>query len=70
MTERIQDQLRNAVLAHRGIPEVAKALWQIDMLMMKAADKIEALEKANEDLEERIAIMSEDQYKSSEIRFP
>lgn len=31
---------------------------------------IELYERKIEDLEERIAIMSEDQYKSSEIRFP
>lgn len=32
-------------------------------LLKEAADKID-------ELEERVAIMSEDQYKSSEIRFP
>ena len=43
--------------------EIAKAFWRADLLLMDAADRID-------ELEERVAIMSEDQYKSSEIRFP
>ena len=59
----IQDKIRAFVNSHRGNMEVAQAFWQIDLLMMEAADRID-------ELEERIAIMNEDQYKSSEIRFP
>ena len=46
-------------MSHRG----AILHWQVNTLLMDAADRID-------ELEERIAIMSEDQYKSSEIRFP
>lgn len=59
----IQERIREFVKGHRDNMEVAKAFWQLDLLMMDAANKID-------ELEERIAIMSEDQYKSSEIRFP
>lgn len=59
----IQDKIRAFVNSHRGNMEIAQAFWQIDLLMMEAADRID-------ELEERVAIMSEDQYKSSEIRFP
>lgn len=59
----IQDQIREFVNSHRGNREIAKAFWRADLLLMDAADRID-------ELEERVAIMSEDQYKSSEIRFP
>ena len=59
----IQDKIRAFVNSHRENREIAKAFWQADLLLMNAADRID-------ELEERVAIMSEDQYKSSEIRFP
>lgn len=61
--KRIQERLRDMAYAHRSDKDIAMALWQTDMLLMEAADRID-------ELEERVAIMSEDQYKSSEIRFP
>ena len=48
---------------HRDVELIAKLYWRSDLLLMEAADRID-------ELEERVAIMSEDQYKSSEIRFP
>ena len=61
--KKIQDRIREHVKSHRDNETVAKLYWRSDLLLMDAADKID-------ELEERVAIMSEDQYKSSEIRFP
>ena len=59
----IQDRIREYVNGHRDVELIAKLYWRSDLLLMEAADRID-------ELEERVAIMSEDQYKSSEIRFP
>lgn len=61
--KKIQDKIREVVNSHRAIKHEAMIFWQADMLLLDAADRID-------ELEERVAIMSEDQYKSSEIRFP
>lgn len=58
--KKIQDRIRTYLeksTAHFGYLPVCYHL------LKEAADKID-------ELEERVAIMSEDQYKSSEIRFP
>ena len=59
----IQDKIREFVISHRDNQTIAQLFWRSDLLLMEAADRID-------ELEERVAIMSEDQYKSSEIRFP
>lgn len=51
------------MISHRDNQTIAQLFWRSDLLLMEAADRID-------ELEERVAIMSEDQYKSSEIRFP
>lgn len=61
--KKIQDRIREVVNSHRAIKREAMVFWEADMLLLNAADRID-------ELEERVAIMSEDQYKSSEIRFP
>ena len=59
----IQAKIREYVADHRGNMETASMFWKADMLLAEAADRID-------ELEERIAIMSEEKYKTSEIRFP
>lgn len=59
----IQAKIREFVNEHREKAEIAMVFWKSDMLLAEAADRID-------ELEERIAIMSEDKYRSSEIRFP
>ncbi len=59
----IQDKIREYVADHRENMEIAQLFWKADMMLMEAADRID-------ELEERVAIMSEDSYKSTEIRFP
>ena len=59
----IQVKIREFVMAHRDNQTIAQMFWRSDLLLMEAANRID-------ELEERVAIMSEDQYKSSEIRFP
>lgn len=65
----IQARLKDLVKIHT-VNDLAAFYRGVDQLMMEAADRIEELETENERLQERIDIMSEDQYKSSEIRFP
>lgn len=59
----IQVKIREFVMNHRDNQTIAQMFWRSDLLLMEAANRID-------ELEERVAIMSEDQYKSSEIRFP
>ena len=59
----IQVKIREFVMNHRSNQTIARMYWRSDLLLMEAANRID-------ELEERVAIMSEDQYKSSEIRFP
>ena len=59
----IQVKIREFVNEHRDKMEIAMVFWKSDMLLVEAADRID-------ELEERIAIMSEEKYKTSEIRFP
>lgn len=59
----IQVKIREFVNEHRDKMEIAMVFWKSDMLLAEAADRID-------ELEERIAIMTEDKYKTSEIRFP
>ena len=59
----IQAKIREFVMNHRDNQTIAQMFWRSDLLLMEAANRID-------ELEERVAIMSEDQYKSSEIRFP
>ena len=59
----IQAKIREFVMGHRDNQTIAHMFWRSDLLLMEAANRID-------ELEERVAIMSEDQYKSSEIRFP
>ena len=59
----IQVEIREFVAGHRLNMGISQMFWKADMLMAEAADRID-------ELEERIAIMSEDSYKSTEIRFP
>lgn len=65
----IQARLKDLVKIHM-VNDMAAFYKGVDQLMIEAADRIEELEAENEQLQERIDIMSEDQYKSSEIRFP
>jgi hypothetical protein len=59
----IQVRIREFVADHRWNMNIAATFRKADMLLAEAADRID-------ELEERIAIMSEDKYKTSEIRFP
>lgn len=59
----IQVKIREFVNEHRDKMEFSLIFWKSDMLLAEAADRID-------ELEERIAIMTEDKYKTSEIRFP
>lgn len=70
MNPYIVDRIRSMVTRHQQEPAGETEHSLCDVLLMEAAERIEYLENKVEDLEERIAIMSEDQYKCSEIRFP
>ena len=64
------NRIRETVTKHKQSVTSQAVHSVCDILLMEAAERIDYLEKKVDDLEERIAIMSEDQYKSSEIRFP
>ena len=71
MTENeIKEKIRAVVIEHHGNIHVAQKFCRTDLLLMEALEVIEKQEKLIDELEERIDILSEDQYKSSEIRFP
>ena len=59
--KKIQDRIRTFV--EKSKVHLGMYMPVCYQLLEEAADKID-------ELEERVAIMSEDQYKSSEIRFP
>ena len=64
------DRIRATVTNHKATITGQAEHSMCDILLMEAAERIDYLEKKVDELEERVAIMSEDMYKSSEIRFP
>lgn len=66
----IKEKIRSVVIERHGKIDVAQTFCRTDLLLMEALEVIEKQEKQIDELEERIDILSEDQYKSSEIRFP